>query len=31
MYQRDRYHDPRHDKYLKQYQKTYDSVKKIKK
>ena len=30
-YQRKRYHDPRHNEYLKQYQKIYDSMKKIKK
>ena len=30
-YQRDGYHDPRHNGYLKQYQKIYDSMKKIKK
>ena len=30
-YQRDRYHDPRHNEYLKQYQKIYDSMKKRKK
>ena len=30
-YQRERYHDPKHNEYLKQYQKYYDSMKKIKK
>ena len=30
-YQRDGYYDPTHNEYLKQYQKIYDSMKKIKK
>ena len=30
-YQRERYHHPNHNEYLKQYQKIYDSMKKIKK
>ena len=30
-YQRERYHNPKHNEYLKQYQRIYDSMKKIKK
>ena len=30
-YQRERYHDLKHNEYLKQYQKIYDGMKKIKK
>ena len=30
-YQRERYHDPRHSEHLKEYQKNYGSMKKIKK
>ena len=28
-YQRERYHDPKYNEYLKQYQRNYDSMKKI--